>query len=192
MKFPVFPGVRLLNFLPVLLLLSFFISCVSNNTANQSVNKENNTAQIAEKQPSAASDDAEELAKTVKLPLTPEEVLWMPNAAIKISSPATNALAANTAGTAGQNDRHLVAVLKFSDADSAALVSQVEKIEAAKDVTIEPEDWFPAELIAESETTGDKSLKGKQYDARDFIQAPYTKGRLIKLEQPGYFVLELT
>jgi hypothetical protein len=189
MKFPAFPGARRLNFLPVLLLLSFFISCVSNNTANQSVNKENNTAQIAEKQPSAASDDAEELAKTVKLPLTPEEVLWMPNAAIKISGPATNALAANTAA---KNDKHLVAVLKFSDADSAALVSQVEKIEAAKDVTIEPEDWFPAELIAESETSGDQSLKGKQYDARDFIQAPYTKGRLIKLEQPGYFVLEMT
>ena len=189
MKFLAIPGVRLLNFLPILLSLSIFISCVSNNTANQNTNKESNTAQIAAKQPSAASDDAEELARTVKLPLTPEEVLWLPNTAIKISGPATNALAANTAG---QNDKHLVAVLKFSDADSAALVSQVEKIEAAKDVTIEPEDWFPAELIAESETTGDQSLKGKQYDARDFVQAPYTRGRLIKLEQAGYFVLEMT
>ena len=188
MKISAFQGVRLIKILPVLLLLSLFISCVSNNTVNQNINKENNTAQIAEKQPSAASDDIEELAKTVKLPLTPEEVLWMPDAAVKITGSSANA----AANSPVQNGKRLVAVLKFSDADSDALTSQVEKIAPAQDVAVEPEDWFPVELIAESETTGDQSLKGKQYNARDFAQPPYIRGRLIKLEQPGYFVLEMT
>jgi len=189
MKFPAFNGSLFFKILPVLFLLSFFVSCVSNNTANQNVNKENNTARIAAKEPSTASDDPEELAKTVKLPLTPEEVLWMPDASVKISGAGVNTLSANSVSPGG---KRLIAVLKFSDIDSEALISQVSKIEPAKDVTLEPEDWFPAELIAESETTGDQSLKGKQYDARDFAQAPYIKGRLVKLEQPGYFVLEMT
>lgn len=153
--------------LPVLIFLSFFISCVSNNTPNQSGNN-SNTANIAEKSPVNASDDAEQLAKVVRLPLTPDEVSWV------------------------EDKGKLTAVLKFSDVNSEALTSQVQKIAPPVDAGIETEEWFPAELIAQSETTGDQSLKGKQYDARDFLQAPYTKGRLIKLEQPGFFVLELT
>jgi hypothetical protein len=174
-----------LRILPVLLSLLFFNSCVSNNTANQSVNKENNTAQIAEKQPSTVSDDADELARTIKLPVTPEDVLWMPDTTVKISG-------GNIANTPVQTGKRLVAVLKFSDADSEALTSQVQKISPPQDVTVEPEEWFPAELIAESDTAGDQSLKGKLYDARDFAQPPYIRGRLVKLEQPGYFVLEMT
>jgi hypothetical protein len=189
MKFSVFSGSLLFRNLPVLFLLSLFISCASNNTANQqNTNKESNTAQIAEKAPTTASDDTEELARTIKLPITPEDVLWMPDAGGK--SKSTNALAANTANS--QGGKRLVAVLKYSEADSAALTSQVEKIAAPTPAAIIPEEWFPEELIAQSETAGDQSLKGKQYDARDFVQAPYVKGRLIKLEQQGYFILELT
>ena len=68
----------------------------------------------------------------------------------------------------------------------------MQKIAPATPAAFIPLEWFPEELIAQSEIAGDQSLKGKQYDARDFVQAPYTKGRLIKLEQPGYFILELT
>jgi hypothetical protein len=176
-----------IRILPVLLLLSFFISCTPNNNANQNTNKENNTAQIAEKKPSAVSDDIDELAKTVKLPVTPEEVLWMPDSTVKVSGSVNSA--ANRNATDG---KRLVAVLKFSEADSQALTSQVEKISPPVNIGVIPEEWFPEELIAQSEIAGDQSLKGKQYDARDFAQPPYVKGRLIKLEQAGYFVLEMT
>src|ERR1700755_2373227 len=110
-------GFRLTAFLSLILTFLFLISCASNNTANQqNTNKESNTAQIAEKAPATASDDAEELAKTIKLPLTPEDVLWMPDAGGK--SRSTNVLATNAANPQG---KRLVAVLKYSEADSAAL-----------------------------------------------------------------------
>ncbi len=181
MKNSAYHGGQFIVTLPVLISLSLFISCVSNNTSNRNANKDNNTAQIAEAPPVNASDDAEELAKIIKLPLTPQEVYWVEMNAAKVP--------ANAAGT---DSKKLTAVLKLSDADSAALTAQVEKIAPPQNVAIEPEEWFPAELIAQSETAGDQSLKGRQYDARDFLQPPYIKGRLIKLEQAGYFVLELT
>ena len=48
MKDPTQQGGQFSKILPVLIFLSLFISCVSNNTANQNANKESNTAQIAE------------------------------------------------------------------------------------------------------------------------------------------------
>jgi hypothetical protein len=173
MKNPAFQDVRFIKALLSLIFLSLFVSCVSNNTANQNSSSNNNTANIAETSPANASDDAEALANVIKLPITPDEVFWL-----ETPAPSPNA-------------KKLVAVLKFSPVDSEALIQQVQKIAPPTDASIEPEEWFPPELIAQSETAGDQSLKGKQFDARDFVQAPYTKGRLIKLEQAGYFVLEL-
>jgi len=177
-------GIKSISILPVLIFLSFFISCVSNNTANQNANKDSNTAQIAEVPPVNASDDAEALGKIVKLPFLPEDVLWQEESGSKISN-AGNKITDPAA-------RRLLAVLKFKDEDAEALAAQAEKISSPVDTAIVPEEWFPAELIAQGDTAGDQSLKGKQYSARDFLQPPYTSGRLIKLEQPGYFVLELT
>lgn len=191
MKNSAYHGGQFVVILPVLISLSLFLSCVSNNTANQNANKDHNTAQIAETSPVKASDDAEELAKIIKLPLEPEEVLWVELTAAKEGEISGNAIR-YTSPSPDPNMKRLVAVLKFSDANSDALTAQAEKVEPPQNVSIDPEEWFPVELIAQSETAGDQSLKGKQYSARDFLQPPYTKGRLIKLEQPGYFVLELT
>jgi hypothetical protein len=172
--------------LPALIFLFAFVSCVSNNNnSNQNTGKENNnTAKIAEKTSDDPSDDTEELAARIKLPVTPEDVLWKETSGEKT--------AANSAVSGDPNAKKLTAVLKFSDVDSEAITQQVQKISPPMNITIDPEEWFPPELIAESETTGDQTLKGKMFDARDFLQEPYKKGRIVKLEQAGYFVLELT
>ncbi len=190
MKNSAHQGVRFIAPLPLIIFLSLFVSCVSNNTSNQVANKNNNTSEIAEA-PARANDDAEELARKIKLPLTPDELFWVEEAAAKTGVIGPDGIK-NIPPSPDPNTKMLIAVLKFSDVNSDALTSQVQKIAPPQDVSIEPEEWFPAELIAESETAGDQSLKGKQYSAQDFLQPPYIKGRLIKLEQRGYFVLELS
>jgi hypothetical protein len=177
-------GIQFVTTLPVLIFLSLFISCVSNNTANQNANKDNNTAQIAEAPPVNASDDIEALGKIVKLPYMPEDVFWQEESGSEISQEG-NKITDPAA-------RKLQAVLKFKDQDAEALAAQAAKISPPADATLVPEEWFPPELVAQGDTAGDQSLKGKQYSARDFLQPPYLNGKLIKLEQPGYFVLELT
>jgi hypothetical protein len=186
--------------LSVLIFLSLFTACGTNNPANRNaanVNKDGNTAQIAEAPPINASDDAEALGKLIKLPIAPDEVFWY------VETDAQNSAAQRDRGNSprplttetpakDENSRRLVAVLKYSDENTEQVIQSASQHGAGVDTTFVPEEWFPAELIAESDTSGDQSLKGKLFQPRDFLQAPYTVGKLIKVDQPGYFVLELT
>ena len=59
-------------------------------------------------------------------------------------------------------------------------------------VTIENETWFPDDLIAYGEMSGDDTLKGTSYAANAFLQDPFNEGRVVRIEGTNYFVLEAT
>jgi hypothetical protein len=82
--------------------------------------------------------------------------------------------------------------MKFTEQDAGNLIAQVEKHRPAEAVEVDTEQWFPAELIAQSQLSGNETLKGNAYAPTDFIQLPYKNGRLIKIENSNYFVLELS
>ncbi|MDQ6786744.1 MAG: hypothetical protein M3033_08030 [Acidobacteriota bacterium] len=116
-------------------------------------------------------DDVEELGKIVKLPYAPEEATYS-----EINS----------------GGKKLIAVLKFSSEDAARIVAQAEKYKSPAPTDVDAEDWFPPELVAKSQETGDESLKGVEYAANDFLQSPYAAGKLTRINEADYFVLELT
>lgn len=134
-------------------------------------------------QTGAARDDVEELGKIIKLPFEPEEVVWQEN----------NLNDKNSGNrVASPSEKKIVAVLQFSSEDSSRLINQAEKYAPAKPSVIEAENWFPAELIAQSQLSGDETLKGNSYAADDFFLAPFNKGKFTHIPDTNFFVLELT
>lgn len=123
-------------------------------------------------------DDAEELGRIVKLPIAPEEVTYIENVL--------------DGKNAAPDKRKLVAVLKFSNQNAAELAAQAEKIKPGTPADVDAEMWFPPELIAKSQETGDEFLKGIAYAADSFLQPPYLNGRLTRVNNTDYFILELT
>jgi hypothetical protein len=122
-----------------------------------------------------AQDNIEDLDKIIKLPYIPLEATY---SEINLNK--------------SPNERKFVAVLKFSPEDTAKIVTAAEKYKPSVPSDIDAETWFPPELIAKSQETGDEYLKGVEYAANDFIQPPYLNGKLTRLNNTDYFVLELT
>lgn len=149
------------------ILLSACGSGTSEN-ANSAANRVSNTNSNS----NLTKDDAEEFSRIVTMPFPPEEVAWR-----EIS---------------GGEKKKMIAVLKFSAADAQSLVAQAERHRPAAASEVGAEDWFPPELIAQSEQSGDSSLKGKGYAANDFILEPYKSGKLTRISDTDYFVLELS
>lgn len=168
----------LLNLTIVLIIIILASSACSNddsasNNNGSSTKNSNQTTNESRDNVNSAKDDVEELGKIIKLPLLPEEVnYWEENSA--------------------PNGKLFIAVLKFSPENAAQLVSQIEKIKPPVDSEIDAERRFPAELVAQSQLSGDETLKGKSYAADDFLQPPYQGGKITRIENTDYFVLELT
>jgi hypothetical protein len=159
----------------LLLAVIFSISCGSQTESNVNGNSNSNAAANTNNENSNVSnDDVAALGSQVLLPIVPEEVVWREE------------------NVKDSNDKKLIAVMKFTEEDAKNLVAQVEKHRPAEAVEIETEQWFPAELIAQSQLSGNESLKGNAYAPTDFLQLPYKNGRLVKIENSNYFVLELS
>lgn len=139
-------------------------SCAETDDANQ--NNNSSTAQANAAQP-ASRDDVEELGKIIKLPLAPEEATYR------------------------ADEKKLTAVLKFSASDAAQIAAQAGRYKVAAPTEIETEDWFPAELVAQSQLSGDETLRGALFAADDFLQPPFAIGKLTRVGETNYFVLEL-
>jgi hypothetical protein len=90
------------------------------------------------------------------------------------------------------SQKKIVAVLRFPQNEANRLVADAEKIRPAERVSVAPESWFPAELIAQSETTGDDMLNGQSYAANAFFQDQYNDGRITHIDQTDYFILEIS
>jgi hypothetical protein len=156
--------------------LSLFLlltACSKPESANQNGNlAQTNANQNGEKNNSSAvKDDIEELGKIIKLPVMPEETTWREDSTI------------------APPGKKLTAVVKFS-AENAAAVSRTGSNKPTTVTDIDAETWFPAELIAKSQLSGDESLKGVSFPADDFLQAPYNQGKITRINDTNYFVFE--
>lgn len=167
-----------LKTLLVLFTLLFSISCLSEdkpiddvNTLRPNVN-ENSNLNIGNSNANVVEDNEVELREKINLPYEPigdspwqEDTKSVPN--------------------------KLKAVLKFSEEDTQKLLEKVRGGNKNLAVSIDAESWFPAELIAKSDSTGDTTLKGIEYSATDFVKSPYSEGNLIFIDGADFFVLNL-
>lgn len=166
----------------------FFNACsetdsANNNSANGNANRANTSVKTNSNAEIVPQEYVEELAKIIKLNVLPEETVYI----------ETNLNTKNDApNVPAPNEKKLVAVMKFSPENAAQIVAQAEKHKATELSDIDAENWFPAELVAQSQLTGDEFLKGVTYAPNDFLQMPYSKGKLTRINNTDYFILELT
>jgi hypothetical protein len=141
-------------------------SGTAQNTNAPAANAATNSAQ----DPKLARTNAEELSVLINLPFETEDVAWK-----------------------SYTERNkLIAVFRFSPADAARVVAEVSKSGPPRPVNIAVETWFPDELIAQSDMSGDKNIRGLAYPATIFYQEPYKNGSIAHIEGGDYFVLELS
>ena len=117
-----------------------------------------------------AKTNVEELGMLINVPYESEEAFWKEDAAHK----------------------KLIAVLRFGQPEANRLIADAEKIRPAQQTSIPSQSWFPPELIAQGDVSGDDTLNGKAYAANAFFQDPYNDGRITRIEDTDYFVLELS
>ena len=152
----------------ILVALQILTSCSSpnanSNVANASAANASNTAQTGPK------DNIEELGMLVRLPFVPEEVAWEEK----------------------PDQKKLVAVLRFSPENAAKMAAEVAKNGQPSADTLTVESWYPNELIAQGELTGESTVKGRSYPAEPFLNPPYTKGKITHVENTDYFILQIS
>jgi hypothetical protein len=150
-----------------LLLFQLLIGCTgysSNGVANN-----HSTASTNNADSNSARTNVEELGVLVAMPFETEDVVWKEI----------------------PHQKKVVAVLRFSPSDANKLVEEAAKLRKPAPVDVISEVWFPPELIAQSETSGDGNLRGIAYAANSFYQPPYTDGQITRIQDTDYFVLEL-
>jgi len=162
-----------------LVLAAVFSACAANETQNSNANTANrntdtNTA-------NSIKDDIEGLEMLIKLPFPPEEAVWREEVLGK----------ADNSRVPAPTDKKLTAVLLYSEENAAKIVAQARTYKAAQPATLNTEKWFPAELIAQSHSSGNDTIKGESFAVNDFLNAPYSEGRITRIEGTDYFVLEL-
>jgi len=163
-----------------LMIAALLTACPSKDGANSnSANRNANSANSANA--NSLKDDVDEFELTVKLPFHPQEVVWREE----------NQAMTGDDRVPAPTDKKLTAVILFLKADAEQVVEQAKKYKAGAPETINTENWFPSELIAQSQTSGDETLKGTSYPAKDFFNPPYSDGKLTRIEGTDYFVLEL-
>ena len=135
------------------------------NTGNASASaNSSSTSKIVPK------DNVEEFAILVHLPYEPEEVAW----------------------TEDPTGKTLTAVVRFSPENTAKMSAEAAKLGAATPETLSVASWYPAELIAQGELSGESTLQGTSYPAESFLNPPYTQGKLTRIENTDYFILHIS
>ena len=147
----------------------FALSC-SGSSGDQANSEKVAAANRSNANANAAGTNVEELGVIVNVPYESEDVVWK-------QSP---------------DRKKVLAVLRFSPADSDRIVAEAVAFGAPAAVTIAAESWFPDELIAQSDVSGDSSLKGLSYPANRFYLDPFSNGRITRVDETDYFILELT
>ena len=166
------------------MLVSFVFSgsCVNSNVSEVSKNSNNNV--LSNKTIGNSKEvkgEVDELLEIIRLPELPEEVVWK-----------EESLGKSDNSTPASTDKKLIAVLRYKPEVAAKVVALVEKNKTPEQVEVSAENWFPEELIAQAQLSGNESLKGKAYGANDFFNIPYGSGRITRIEGTDYFILELS
>lgn len=165
----------------------FFLACKTyDNDSNvvrqsQSENQNSKIANVGNDQ-NPARDNEEELSQFIRIPFETEEALY------KIEPLGKNP---NSERVPGPTDNKLTAILKFKSEDTQKVIEQAKTYKQPTENSISAENWFPPELVAKSQESGDESIKGNVYAPNDFAQSPYLNGSLTHITGTDYFVLEL-
>jgi len=161
-----------MKFLRVLAILALFSTIGSSGCGGSSNSdpKASAASNPALDNANSAKTNTEELSMLINMPAEPDDVVWKQNAA----------------------RNRLTAVLLYPSEKANKIVAEAAQHGSPQNVTVSSESWFPPELIAQSEMTGDDTLKGLAYSAEGFFQEPYTSGRVIRIDGTDYFVVELT
>lgn len=159
-----------------LIFIAQFLNACSGPAANGNANQPT----VNTNQKTTASDKSEELEMLIKLPFEPEETVFRED---PIPAPAD--------GIQSQYSKKLTAVLKYPALEATKLSETLEKASPPLSATVATDSWFPAELIAQSDLSGDDTLKGSSFPAVDYYQAPFTEGTITRIEGTNYFILEL-
>lgn len=148
----------------VLILTQCVTSCSSanQNASNSPASNTNNSTPIAK-------DNIHEFADLVQLPFEPEEVAWNE-----------------------QPGKGLTAVVRFSAEDAERMTADLARSGQPAAETVTVESWFPAELLAQSDLTGESAVKGQSFSAASFLKPPYTSGKIIRVEGTDYFILQIS
>ncbi len=171
----------------ILLLTIFSLACFTPDVDEGEVNKlrpevnENANVNI-DPNANVAEDNETELNSLINLPFEPDENVYREDTVGK---------SANTNRVPGPTDRKITAVLKFSKENTEKLLDQLKESGNSFESKIESEPWFPAELIAKSQTTGDATIKGTGYKADIFFKTPFNSGTLMRVNDTDYFILTL-
>lgn len=164
-----------MKFLRTGVILALFLSsgafsgCVGGNNNSNAASAVLNPTLESE---NAAKTNVEELKLLVNVPyeVEDEDIVWKEN----------------------PGQKKLLAVFRFSGEDADKIVAESAAYRTPESVTLSLESWFPSELIAQGEMSGDDTLKGVAYAANSFFQEPYTSGRLFRVDDTDYFILEVT
>lgn len=157
-------AVLFLSFLLAFTALTNCSSPASNGNANVYTANSTTVSKVVPK------DNVEELAMMVKLPFEPEEVAWEEKTA----------------------DGSLTAVIRFSPENAEKMSAEVAKNGAPTPERLTVEAWYPAELIAQSEMSGESTVEGTSYPAGPFLNPPYTKGKITRIDNTDYFILQIS
>lgn len=165
----------------------FFLACKNydndSNVVRQMSNENQNSkiANIGDGQ-NQAKDNEEELAQFIKIPFETEEAIY------KIEPLGKNP---NSERAPGPTDSKLTAVLKFKPEDTQKVIEQAKAYKQPTEISLNVENWYPPELVAKSQESGDETIKGNVYAPNDFTQPPYLNGSLTHIAGTDYFILEL-
>ena len=169
------------SFLLIILFLSACGVAEDDNSQNSEINSisENNNAK-------SAKDETLDLGKLVNLPFIPQETVFREDDVTSKSNSNENNARSNVVG------KKLTAVLQFTKEDAQAIIAQAEKIRPPVPNKLAPESWYPPELVAASQSTGSEMINGISYAADAFYKSPYTTGKITRITETDYFVLELS
>ena len=168
----------LYNSLVPLVLVTFLFAASCSDSKDANSNNANQSENVNAKPPVTVKDNAEELSTIIKLPILPEE--------------KNDERAEWREENINQKGKKLTAILKYNEANTAQVIALAEKHKPGESVEIGVEEWYPEELTAQTQLSGNESLKGVAYQANDFVNPPYNQGRLIRIDGSNFFVLELT
>jgi hypothetical protein len=118
------------------------------------------------------NDNVEELRASIQVPFEPEEAVW------RITSDKSGR-------------KRLTAVLRLKPEDYKGLSTKAAAAGSGRQVQVSVEPWFPAELIAMSETTGENTVPATSYPANEFFQAPFNSGAVSLVSDTDYIIIEL-
>ena len=151
-----------------LLLTTYLLTACSapanNNNAGNAAAANSNIAHTGPK------DNVEEFALLVRLPVEPEEVAWDEK----------------------PDQKKLTAVIRFSSENAEKMSAEIAKTGQPSPEAVTVESWYPNELIAQGELTGESTVKGQSYPAASLLNPPYTTGKITRIENTDYFILQIS